>query len=223
MISIIIPVYNEEKTIGRTLGSLKGFNDIEIIVVDGNSSDKTPEIVTSFPVSLIYMRKNRALQINKGVANARGSILLFLHADCVLEAGFVESIHESIREGYIGGCLHQRIDSENIIYRLIEASGNLRAKLFRIFYGDQAIFIRRDIFLKIGGFDNIALFDDVVFTKKLRDCGKVKILPKKVYVSSRRWQRQGIIKTTFINWLISVGFSLNVPPGFLKKLYADIR
>lgn len=223
MISIIIPVYNEEGRIKKTLSALPIRDDIEVIVVNGGSQDRTLEFVKQFPVKVIECSKGRAFQMNMGAKAANGDIFLFLHADCLLESGSLETIVSSSGNGYIGGCLSQKIDSRKFIYRLIEASGNVRAKFFKIFYGDQGIFVRRDIFFKLGGFDKVDLFDDVIFSKKFKKMGRTCILDKRIYTSVRRWDRQGIIKATLINWLVTLGFIFGVSPEKLKKLYSDVR
>ncbi len=223
MISIIIPVYNEEKTIEKTLSSLIKETGVEVIVVDGGSTDSTVSCICNYPVTVIKEKKNRALQMNAGAREAKGDVLLFLHADCILEEGAIGAIRDSVSSGFVGGCLRQVINSPGFIYRMIEASGDIRAKVSRIFYGDQAIFVRKDIFSKLNGYDDVSLFDDVLFSKKLRRAGKTCVLDKKVYASNRRWQKQGIVKVTAINWLVSAGFMLGVSPRVLKKIYKDIR
>ena len=223
MISIIVPVYNEEKIIKQFLSSFSYNRGLEVIVTDGGSSDKTVEFVKQYPVKVIQCVKNRAIQMNEGAKIAQKDMLLFLHADCLLENGSLKEIVQALNNGYIGGCLSQRIDSPRLIYRFIEKSGNIRAKLFKIFYGDQAIFVRRDIFFRVKGFDNVDLFDDVLFSKKLKKMGRVCVLNNKVYSSCRRWTKQGIIKTTLINWLLSLGFSIGIEPRILKKIYDDNR
>ena len=223
MITIIIPVYNEEKTIREVLGTLPYGDNIEVIIVDGGSNDRTVEFAGRYPVKVLESVKNRAVQMNKGAEAACGDILLFLHADCLLEQGSLDTIQSYLNDGYIGGCLSQKIKSRKIVFRCIEASGNIRAKLFKIFYGDQAIFVSRDIFLKLSGFDSIPLFEDIIFSKKLKKTGKICVLNKKIYTSDRRWERQGIIKATLINWLITVGFIFGISHKKLKRLYHDVR
>ncbi len=223
MVSVIIAAHNEEKVIGETLEKLTSKELHEIIVVDGESNDRTAEIAGEFPIKLISAKKNRAHQFNAGAKESIGDVLVFLHADCILESGSIEEIKNVIAQGYVGGCLQQRILDPNLIFRSIEASGNIRAKLFKLFFGDQAIFVRRDVFFEIGGYDDVDLFDDVLFSKKLRKRGKTSVLGKKVYTYPRRWQRQGIIKATLINWLVTLGFILGVAPKVLKKVYKDIR
>jgi len=223
MISVVIPTYNEEKTLKSTLLALSAEKDIEIIVSDGQSTDSTLEIANAHGIKIVQSQKLRSRQMNLGARSAKGSVILFLHADCSLEKGFSKKIINCIGDGVVGGCFSQAIDSSKLIYRLIETSGNLRAKISKVFYGDQAIFVRRDTFSKMRGFDEVKLFDDVLFSKKLKKEGRTSILKDKVYTSSRRWEAQGLIKTTAINWLVSLGFVLGLSPNFLKKIYQDIR
>lgn len=223
MISIIVATYNEEKIIKKTLEALPYDQDVEIIVVDGQSTDQTQNIIGKFPVKMLSTDKNRAKQFNLGAKTSRGDILVFLHADCSLETGALDAIKKAIAKGFIGGGLSQEIRDSRKIYERIAKSGNLRAKILKIFFGDQALFVRRNIFFDIGGFDEVELFDDVLFSKKLRKKGKTVLLDKKVFTYSRRWTKQGVIKTTAINWLITAGFVLGVSPRFLRRVYKDIR
>ena len=223
MVSVVIAAYNEEKVIGATLKELTAEKSCEVIVVDGQSTDKTAEIASEFPVRLLSAEKNRAHQYNVGAQESKGDILVFLHADCMLESGSLQEIEELIKAGYDGGCFKQKILNDRKMFRLIEKSGNFRAKMLKIFFGDQAIFVKRDMFFSIGGYDKVDLLDDVLFSRKLRKRGKTAVLNKKVYTYSRRWEKLGIVKTTLINWTVSLGFMLGVPPDILKKIYKDIR
>lgn len=230
MITIIIPTYNDEDTIKRLLDSLydpavnlADNNRYEVIIADGGSDDRTVEIAKRYPVRVIKSIRKRALQMNAGAKIAESDALLFLHADCLLGKRSLTAIENCLSKGYVGGCLSQRIISDKFISRFIEASGNIRAKFFKIFYGDQAIFVRRAVFFELGGFDNIELLDDVIFSRRLKKMGKVCVLPQKVYVSARRWQKQGFIRTTLANWVITLGFLFGISPNRLKRIYHDIR
>lgn len=223
MISVIIPVYNEEKTISSLLDVLCLCTELDIVVVDGQSTDNTRQIVRGYPVQLVESSKKRSIQMNDGADHAHGDVLIFLHADSIIEEKSLASITDAINKGFIGGCLSQRIDSDKVIYRAIESSGNFRAKLSKIFYGDQAIFVKRDVFFDVEGYPEVDLFEDVMFSRKLRKKGKVCVLGDHVLTSSRRWHKQGLIKTTAINWFIGFAFMIGVPPKFLRKIYKDIR
>lgn len=223
MISVIIPTYNEEENITSLLQSFNYNDNCEVIIVDGGSSDKTVELAAKFPVKILKSGNGRAKQMNVGANHARGDILLFLHADCILEDGSIGKIKDSIKDGFIAGCLRHKIVSSRMIYRFIEFSGDLRARLYKVFYGDQAIFVKKDCFFKLGGYDDVELFDDVMFSKKLRKAGRICILDKNVYTQPRRWENQGVLRTTFINWTLTLGFMFGVPVRRLKSIYTDIR
>lgn len=209
--------------IRKTLDLLPYNANIEVIVADGQSQDRTVEFAKQYPVKVIKCTKNRAMQMNKGAEVSHGKILLFLHADCLLEEESFKAIENCLDSGYIGGCLTQKIDSNRLIYRAIETSGNIRARVFKVFYGDQAIFVRCDIFLKLGGFDTVPLFEDVLFSRKMRREGRTAMVSKTVYASSRRWEKNGVLKTTFIYWLLTLGFHLRIPFVKLKRIYDDTR
>ncbi|MBU0468274.1 MAG: TIGR04283 family arsenosugar biosynthesis glycosyltransferase [Candidatus Omnitrophica bacterium] len=223
MISVIIPVLNEEDTIEKTLSELDKETDVEVIVVDGGSTDRTCEIVRKFNCRLIESQANRAVQMNIGAKAAKGDNLIFLHSDCILENGSIKAVEKCLSNGFLGGCLTHKILSPNLIFRFIEVSGNIRAALLRIFYGDQAIFVRRTSFFSLGMFEQVDILEDVKFSKALKKIGKTCILKNKVFVSARRWKKLGVIKTTFINWIVSVGFAMGVPLNKLKALYKNVR
>lgn len=223
MVSVIIPVYNEESAIREILTTLPLGSSLEAIVVDGGSTDRTKEIAGQFPVRIIEAAKNRAIQMNQGAKQARGDIFLFLHSDCLLQDESIKSIENYLSNGYIGGCLTQRINSDRFIFRLIENSGNIRARLSRIFYGDQGIFVRKDVFFEIGGFPEVPIMEDVLFSKKLRETGKTIVLSDKILVSGRRWDKRGILKTTLLYNTIIILFKLGYPLEKIKLLYDDLR
>lgn len=223
MISIIIPAYNEESNIKYILETLCQDKDAhEVIVVDGGSSDKTVEIAKAW-AKVIPSCKGRGIQLNRGAREAQGNILFFLHGDCHLETGALAVIKKAVHNGYIGGCLSQRIKSPNPIYRIIEWTGNKRAALRNIFYGDQGIFVQKKTFEKLGGFKEIPLFEDIEFSERLRLNGKTIVLSKKIYTSSRRWKHLGILKTTFVNRSLLNLYRQGVSPIKLARLYRNIR
>ena len=223
MISVIIPVLNEAKILDQSLArltpQLKGH---ELIIVDGGSTDETLLIAKRYGQA-ISSEGGRARQSNAGAATVRGDILLFLHADVWLDAGAIEGVEIAISAGYVGGAFKQRIEGDHPLYRLIEHAANFRAKWLKIFYGDGGIFVRRTHFDQIGGFPDIPIMEEVGFSRKLRRRGTVTLVEPGIHISARRWQKNGILRTTLTNWLITLLYLLRVPPTHLAKLYRHIR
>ncbi len=149
MISIVIPIYNEEKILAEHSPYFENLSQYaEFIFIDGSSTDASIELASTFG-KVLSCQKGRAIQMNYGAQHARFDTIFFLHADNKISPEALLSIEKEIQKnGIIGGCLTQRIDKNGVIYRIIEAQGNLRAKLSKIFYGDQGIFVKKDIFLK---------------------------------------------------------------------------
>ncbi|MBF2021868.1 MAG: TIGR04283 family arsenosugar biosynthesis glycosyltransferase [Hydrococcus sp. C42_A2020_068] len=220
-ISIIIPVLNEAAIIQETLSRFQNSSDIEIIIVDGGSQDRTVELARELGVKVIVSPQfGRANQMNLGAAAATGNILLFLHADTHLPTGYSEIIQETLsRPQTVAGAFELAIDSQEKSLRLVERVVNLRARFCSLPYGDQAIFLKASIFREIGGFPDLPIMEDFEFIQCLKKRGKITIAPAKVITSSRRWQKLGIFKTTLINQLIILGYYLGISPKKLARLY----
>jgi rSAM/selenodomain-associated transferase 2 len=223
MISVIIPTLNEAKILDQSLSRLSPqLKDHELIIVDGGSTDETPLIAKRYGRA-IAAERGRARQSNAGAAAARGAILLFLHADVWLDTGALKGVETAISAGYVGGAFKQRIEGDHPLYRLIESAANFRAKRMRIFYGDGGIFVRRTYFDQIGGFPDIPIMEEVRFSRKLCQHGEVTLVERGIHISARRWQQNGILRTTLTNWLITLLYLLRIPPNYLAKLYRHIR
>ena len=222
MISVIIPALNEEDNIGRCIeGVLKDGCDCQIIVADGNSLDRTAEVAKSFPgVSLIQSLKGRGIQMNMGASVATGDILLFLHADTMLETGWASSILYVLEDVSIsGGAFTLGIRSQLWKYRLVEAWVKLRCRLCLLPYGDQAILVRKSVFDIIGGYRSFPVMEDVDFISRLKKLGAIVISDKKAITSERRWSKKGLIKTAAMNQLIMLLYMLGVNPDRLARIY----
>lgn len=224
MISVIIPIYNEEKALQNSASFFDALSKrAEVIFVDGGSFDKS-RVFASVYGKVVQRPKGRALQMNAGARLSKGDALFFLHADTSIGLDTLSAIEEAIdKKGFVGGCLTQRIDSGSFIYRLIEAQGNRRARRRKIFYGDQGIFVKKETFFELGCFPEVPIMEDVLFARQLRKSGATVVLPDKIIVSARRWEKRGIIKTAFLFTLIIALFYLKLPLSKIKQLYEDLR
>lgn len=224
MLSIVVPFFNEEKILRARAGLFKELaKHSELLFVDGESSDRSAAAAGECG-TVLSGRKGRAAQMNCGAASARNNILLFLHADNMVEPHTLAAIEKKMQgAGIVGGCLTQAIEKKGIIYRLIEGQGNLRAKASRVFYGDQGIFVRKDIFFQLGGFPDVPVMEDILFTKKMRQYGSTAVLPEQIFVSGRRWEQGGILKTALLYNLMLLLFWLKCPLSRIRRLYEDLR
>lgn len=224
MISVIVPIYNEERELTKNLYFYEKLGPhAELIFVDGQSIDRS-RMVVQHCGRVLQCARARATQMNFGAKYAEGDIFLFLHADTIISEGTLASIEMHIRkQGFLGGCLTQCIDNGSFVYRLIEAQGNIRARKRKVFYGDQGIFVKKDVFLRIGGFPLVPIMEDVIFSKQLRRLGRTVVLPDRILTSSRRWDKKGVVKTTFLYSIINILFWLRFPLKKIKLLYDNLR
>lgn len=223
MISIIIPTLNEENQISglvENIFMLKG--DFEIIFVDGGSDDRTVELFPS-TAGCLFERRNRAVQMNRGAEVSKGEVLLFLHADTRLPENALKTIEKEISRGAVGGRFKVRLDEPGLIYRIIENGINSRDRITGGSTGDQAIFVRRDIFESLGGYREIPICEDLDFARRLKRAGKYIQLNEYAKTSARRWKKAGVIRVILLMWIIRFLFLLKVPPVFLKKVYGEVR
>lgn len=223
LISIIIPTLNEATNISSQIEQTRRLGNCEIVVVDGGSTDNTlAEADKADRVEVSSL--GRARQQNHGAMISRGDVLLFLHADCRLAATALESIRRALlNPRVVGGCFAQRIDAHGLRFRCIEKGNGLRVRLFKLAYGDQAIFVRRSIFEELGRFPDLKFMEDVFLMKRLRRAGRFVLLPDRLVVSARRWQRHGVIRQTLRNWTLLTMAFLGVSPDRLVRFYPHTR
>jgi rSAM/selenodomain-associated transferase 2 len=222
-VSVIIPTLNEESCLAETLDSLRRQKPHEIIVADGGSTDRTRQIAAAADL-LVQAPRGRALQMNEGAARASGEVLLFLHADCLLEEGALEAAEACLRRaGVVAGCFTMTVAAPGALYRLIDHVADVRVRCTGIIYGDQGLFLRRDLFARLGGFPNYNLMEDVYISKALRLHGRLVVAPRRIFVSPRRWQRAGIIRQTMRNWMLLGLAAGGVHPNRLAAWYPAVR
>ncbi|GAB4389997.1 MAG: TIGR04283 family arsenosugar biosynthesis glycosyltransferase [Thermodesulfovibrionales bacterium] len=223
--SVIVPALNEEKALGKTLGSLELTENEELIVVDGGSSDATVAVASRYAHMVLSAQRGRARQMNAGAARARGDILFFLHADCVPPAGAFGMIRETVaRKGVSAGAFDLAIAHPGLCFRLIELGANLRSRLTSIAYGDQGLFMRRSVFEEIGGFADIPLMEDIEISSRLKKAGEVVFLRPPVSTEPRRWLTEGALYTTLRDWSLALSYSVfGASPERLARHYRDVR
>ncbi len=223
-VSVIIPTLNEASLLKRTLKRIHGHNPHEIIVADGGSTDGTLTIAEAYGARIVQSPQGKATQMNAGSDQASGELLWFLHADSMVELnGFQEMVQSVRQNGNVGGAFALKIDSKKKSLKLISRAATLRSKYFGLAYGDQGIFIRADIFKKIGGYAALPICEDLDLFRRMRKEGDVVILQDSAAVSPRRWLAEGIACVTLRNTLIAILFLLGFPPLWLSRWYGLIR
>jgi len=223
-ISVIIPALNEEKSIAATVAALRPLRIDELFIVDGGSTDRTIEICNRLEINVLSSTRGRSAQMNLGARQATGDVLLFLHADTRLPPSALDDIRAAMNDRRcLGGRFDVELDGDHWMLQVIGAMISLRSRVTKISTGDQAIFVRRDIFEVIGGFPDIPLMEDIAFSRALRRMGKVACLHSRVMSSARRWETEGIWRTILKMWTLKSLYLLGVSPLRLKRYYADGR
>ncbi len=218
-ISIIIPALNEEDSIRQTLDSLQTFDNAEIILVDGGSTDATISIAENYDVKILHAPRGRGSQLQFGGNCASGEILWFLHADTIVLTDSVEQIKKALENPRaVGGNFTIRFDGERLAARFLTRLYPLLGKIGLI-YGDSAIFARREVYRKMGGFRSFPIFEDLDFVERLKKEGAIITLQSVVTTSSRRFENKSFL-LTFLRWtILQILYWLGVSPHKLLKIY----
>lgn len=191
----------------------------EVIVVDGGSEDGCIEVATPLASRVLRTPRGRARQMNAGAAVASGDVLWFVHADSRLPVDGVERIIEAMLDGRSWGRFAARLSGGNPAYRVIERLMNWRSRLTSIATGDQAIWVCRECFRRAGGYPLIPLMEDIALSRALKRESRAACLAATVITSSRRWERDGILRTIFLMWSLRARYFLGADPALLARRY----
>jgi rSAM/selenodomain-associated transferase 2/rSAM/selenodomain-associated transferase 1 len=223
-ISIIIPTLNEEENISTCLASTWDASNVERIVVDGGSADRTVEVARSCGAKVLTCPTGRARQMNAGAEVAKGDLFLFLHADTCLPADFANLVHQTLAQpGVAAGAFQFRLDASSLNLQIIEKVANWRSRLLQMPYGDQAIFIRSALFREIGGYPDLPIMEDFELIRRLKKKGRILTLSQPAITSARRWRMYGLWKTTLINELVVGAYYLGIPASRIRRFAGRSR
>ncbi len=217
-ISVVIPAINEAATVAAAIESALAAGATDVIVADGGSEDDTAQIAgDAGATKVVRSLPGRGIQLNAGAVFAEREVVLFLHADSRLAEPCLRQICD--HPDLVWGAFRQRIDSPRRIFRLLEWGNAMRVQLRRMPFGDQAIFVRREVYKREGGFAEIPLMEDVALSKVLRKISRPLLLEGPVHVSARRWQQHGVIRQTLRNWSLQTAYAMGTSPEKLKQRY----
>lgn len=219
-ISIIIPTLNEAENIPAAIACTQPSTNVELIVVDGGSQDDTLSIAKSLGVKVISSAPGRAAQMNAGAMAARGDILLFLHADTRLPFGFDSMVRSALQQPKtVAGAFSLQIDASDWTLRWVEKGVNWRSHFWQMPYGDQAIFLTKEVFQQIGNFPDLPIMEDFELIRRLKRTGKIALIPVPVITSPRRWLQKGVFQTTLLNQIVIIAYFLGVSPERIRSWY----
>ncbi len=218
-VSVIVPALDEEEQLAPTLARA-AHEEAEVIVVDGGSRDRSREIAAGCGARVERCRAGRARQQNRGAALAQADVLLFLHADTRLPAGYPQAVFEGLMDPRVAvGAFGFRTDATGPLMRVLEFGANLRSRYLNLPYGDQALFLRRERFEAAGGFPETGIAEDFLLVRRLSEQGRIYTAPQAIRTSARRWRRLGPWRTTFRNQIVLAGLVLGIPGPTLTRLY----
>jgi len=220
-LSIVVPALDEAAGIADMLRALQPLRarGAELIVADGGSSDDTVAQARPLADEVLQAPRGRALQMNAGAARARGRLLLFLHADTQLPPQADALLARALAAGHVWGRFDVRIDGRHPMLRVVAALMNLRSRCTGIATGDQALFVRRELFERLGGYAPQPLMEDIELSRRLKRCGRPACLRPPVHTSGRRWESRGVWRTIVLMWRLRWRYWRGASPAQLAEAY----
>lgn len=220
-LSIVVPILDEERNLAACLGALQPLRQrgARVVVVDGGSADNSLAIARDLADIAFVGPQGRARQMNAGAAACRADLLLFLHADTRLPHDADVLLRRALQGSRDWGRFDVAIDSPRPLMRVVEALMNLRSRWTGVATGDQAIFVRKDLFDRIGGFPDQPLMEDIALSTRLKRHGPPACLRERVTTSARRWERHGPWRTILLMWRLRAAYFLGADPAKLALRY----
>ncbi|MFO1199027.1 MAG: TIGR04283 family arsenosugar biosynthesis glycosyltransferase [Burkholderiaceae bacterium] len=220
-LSIVVPVLDEAATLADRLRALETFrrHGARVVVVDGGSRDDTMAIALDHADLVFHAPRGRASQMNAGAAACPADVLLFLHADTVLPDDADVLVARALAGRRAWGRFDVRIDSPRRLLRVVAAMMNLRSRWSGIATGDQALFVRHELFERVGGFPELPLMEDVAISRRLKRHGRPACLRARVTTSARRWERHGVWRTILLMWRLRAAYFFGADPRALAIRY----
>lgn len=228
-LGVVIPTLDEECLLPRLLDRLLAVADREdradaVCVVDGGSGDRTRELARRGGATVVRSRPGRGVQLARGARAVSSDVLLFLHADTLPAAGAIAALRRRFEEGCQVAGMRQRIEAAGWFYRVVEWAANARVRFLGSIYGDSGLCVSRARYLAAGGFRDLSLFEDLDLSRRLGRTGAPEyIRDAELRVSARRWQREGPLRRTLANWLLTSAFLLGMSPDRLVRYYRPER
>lgn len=224
-IAIVVPVFNEALVLPRLIHDLTTLNEIanpsfDLVFVDGGSTDNTMALIEDAGLRVIKSAKGRAWQMNAGAAQTTADILLFLHADTQLPKNALSEIKSNLIINFCWGRFDVRIAGKPLMLVVVSRMMNWRSRLTGIATGDQAMFMTRDAFHRIGGFPEQALMEDIEASRRLRLLSPPACIASPVITSGRRWETRGVWTTIVLMWRLRWAYWRGQSPQKLAALYA---
>jgi rSAM/selenodomain-associated transferase 2 len=221
-VSVVIPVFRDRDALARVLrGGRLGETQVQVIVAfTRQDREELAQLRAEFPgVSWMEAPRGRARQMNAGAAIACGKWLLFLHADTQLPAAWGEAMIAADRDpATVHGCFRFSLDSPSLMARAIESGVSVRVRVLALPYGDQALFVRRDVFESLGGYADLPIMEDVDLVRRLNRRGRLYRSAAPVLTSARRWERDGWIRRTLRHLTLISLYFVGIPPSQLIRL-----
>ena len=223
-LSVVVPAHNEEATIGQTLAHTRErVQPHELWVANVCSTDRTGEIASRY-ARVLTLDSTRGAALNQAAALASGEVLLFLHADTLLPPETATLIETALADpSVVGGAFRLRLDDPGWLARLVSRAVNVRSALLGTFFGDQGLFVRSEVFARVGGYRDWSVMEDLEILSRLRRQGRLALLKAEVVTSARRHRRGGWVKTLATIWAICLLFRLGVPSQAMLRLYQPQR